>query len=216
MRERGIFARPEGKKSARLVVIAAEGRKTEIIYFHAVAEKLGSPKVHVEILERDSNNSSPESVYQQISAFKKEYNIEQDDQLWVVIDRDRWQEETISAIARYCQQDANLCFCVSNPCFELWLLLHLMDIKDCNKEMIEKIRANKKSSKSGDTYLKTLMRKKLGHYNDSSYDAEKLLNNLQTAITRAEALDTKKRDRWPQTLGTRAYLLVKSILNLKV
>lgn len=33
MRVRRNFERPEGKKSARLVVIAAEGKETENIYF---------------------------------------------------------------------------------------------------------------------------------------------------------------------------------------
>ena len=35
MRQRRDFERPEGLKSARLIVIAAEGRKTENIYFEA-------------------------------------------------------------------------------------------------------------------------------------------------------------------------------------
>ena len=40
MRIRKNFERPEGKKSARLVVIASEGRKTEQIYFEALKEKM--------------------------------------------------------------------------------------------------------------------------------------------------------------------------------
>lgn len=32
------FKRPENKRSAKLIVIATEGRKTERIYFEALAE----------------------------------------------------------------------------------------------------------------------------------------------------------------------------------
>lgn len=36
MRVRKSFERPEGKKTARLIVIASEGKETEKIYFNAV------------------------------------------------------------------------------------------------------------------------------------------------------------------------------------
>lgn len=42
MRQRRDFERPEGVKSARLIVIAAEGLKTENIYFEAMKASLCS------------------------------------------------------------------------------------------------------------------------------------------------------------------------------
>jgi uncharacterized protein YqeY len=52
MRVRRNFERPEGKKSARLVVIAAEGKETENIYFEAgrleLAEKERKERVVLE------------------------------------------------------------------------------------------------------------------------------------------------------------------------
>ena len=128
MRKRKDFKRREGDKSARLIVIAAEGRDTENIYFDSMKASLCASDVHVEVLHRDSNQSSPEHVYEQIRQFMYEYNIEDDDQLWIVIDRDRWKDKMLSAVAQYCAQNNNLYFCVSNPCFELWLLLHIEDI----------------------------------------------------------------------------------------
>ena len=62
MRQRKKFTRREGDKSARLVVIAAEGRETENIYFEAMKVSLCASKVHVEVLHRDSDQSSPEHV----------------------------------------------------------------------------------------------------------------------------------------------------------
>lgn len=42
-----------------------------------------------------------------------------------------------------------------------------------------------------------------------------LLSHVDIAIERAEKLDITPTDRWPQTVGTRVYLLAKSILGRK-
>lgn len=213
MRQRRNFERPEGVKSARLIVIAAEGRNTENIYFEAMKVSLCDPSVHVEVLHRNDDDSSPENVYSQIRDFMDEYNIREDDQLWLVIDRDRWTAKMLSSVARYCSQNENMNFCVSNPCFELWLLLHLEDIKSYSKQNMNLLAANKKNSKRGNTWLKKRMKELMGHYQESDYDATKLLETIDLAIDRAIQLDTVPADRWPQSIGTRVYLLAKSIMN---
>ena len=157
MRKRKDFVRLEGVRSARLVVIASEGRCTESIYFSAVKDKLRAPNVHVEILSRDSNESSPESVHAQIADFMRQYNIEDDDELWLVIDRDRWHERMLSQVAQLCAQNPHLNFCMSNPCFELWLLLHLEDVREYDAETSSALAANQKN-KAGVTWLKKRMR----------------------------------------------------------
>ena len=92
--------RLEGVRSARLVVVAAEGRNTENIYFDAVKRHLKASNVHVEILHREDDNSSPENVHRQLIKFMEEYNIEQDDELWIVVDRDRWTAKSMAAKCR--------------------------------------------------------------------------------------------------------------------
>lgn len=210
MRKRKDFVRLEGVRSARLVVIASEGRCTESIYFSAVRDRLRAPNVHVEILTRDTDESSPESVHAQITDFMRKFNIEDDDELWLVIDRDRWHERMLSQVAQFCAQNNHLHFCMSNPCFELWLLLHLEDIKEYDAETSECLRLNRKN-KSGTTWLKQRMRDLLGSYSESNFDAHSLLPNAAVAIERARQLDTNTSDRWPQTVGTRVYLLMESI-----
>lgn len=210
MRKRKDFKRQEGDKSARLVVIAAEGRNTENIYFDSMKTSLCASDVHVEVLHRDSNQSSPEHVYEQIRQFMTEYNIEDDDQLWIVIDKDKWKDRMLSAVAQHCAQNNNLYFCVSNPCFELWLLLHIEDIATYNDEDMEALAMNKKTN--GQTWLKRRMKELTGHYKEYSYDAMALLPSVPSAIERAEKLDISPKDRWPQSVGTRVYLLAKSII----
>lgn len=212
MRIRKDFIRLEGVKSSRLVVIAAEGRDTENIYFEAMKQKLVADNVHVEVLHRGDNNSSPNNVYSQLRHFIDEYKIEQDDELWIVVDRDQWPEKTLSAVASHCFKNENLRFCLSNPCFELWLLLHLEDISTYTEKELESLATNKKISKNGPSWLKARMARLMGHYKESDYDTNKLLPNVDIAIRRAEALDINPDDRWPQTIGTRVYLLARSIM----
>lgn len=109
----------------------------------------------------------------------------------------------------------HLHFCMSNPCFELWLLLHLEDISKYDEETTECLRLNRKK-KSGTTWLKQRMRDLLGSYSESSFDAYSLLPNVSHAMDRARQLDSKAADRWPQTIGTRVYLLMESIMGEKM
>lgn len=211
MRKRKDFKRPEGIKSARLIVIAAEGRNTENIYFESMKVSRCASDVHVEVLHRNSNDSSPDKVYEQIRGFMAEYNIEDDDQLWIVVDKDKWKDKMLSSVAQHCAQNNNLYFCVSNPCFELWLLLHIEDVTLYNKEQMVILSTNSKVN-SQDTWLKKHMKDLTGHYRESDYDAMSLSPHIDTAIERAEKLDLVPTDRWPQTAGTRVYLLAKSIM----
>ena len=144
MRQRKDFKRLEGTRSARLIVIAAEGRSTENIYFEAMKASRCASDVHVEVLYRDSDNSSPDSVMTQIQEFIEEYNIEDDDQLWIVVDKDKWKSKMLKLIAQNCAKNNNLNFCVSNPCFELWLLLHLEDVESYSPEQMKMLAENKK------------------------------------------------------------------------
>ncbi len=215
MRQRRDFKRLEGVKSARLIVIAAEGRDTENIYFEAMKTSLCASGVHVEVLHRENDDSSPANVLAQIKDFMDIYNIEEDDQLWVVVDRDRWTSKMLSSVARDCMTNDNLYFCVSNPCFELWLLLHLEDVLSYDSDRMKELAANKKNSKRGNTWLKKRMKDLMGHYHESDYDAYSLLQTIDSAINQAEKLDKRPSDRWPQTVGTRVYLLARSIMDIK-
>lgn len=214
MRKRKDFVRLEGVRSARLVVIAGEGRYTESIYFNAVKDELRAPNVHVEILDRDSDESSPESVHRQVADFMHQYNIEDDDELWLVIDRDRWRERMLSQVAQLCAQNPHLHFCMSNPCFELWLLLHLEDVEQYDDSMKKDLLQNKKN-KSGITWLKKRMKDLLGSYSESSYDVKRLILYADIALERARILDKNPLDRWPQSIGSRVYLLMESIIDKK-
>ena len=213
-----IRERHEAFRDARLIVIASEGKDTERIYFKALAKEYTNPRVHVHILERsesEQNNSSPEHVLKQLNDYKEQYALEADDELWLVVDKDRWTEAMLSHVATECTQDSYMHMALSNPCIELWLLLHLVDVSLLTPEEQLQWLENRRKSKNTDPYLKVRLRQEMGSYHESAYDASMLIANVETAIEQAKALDKNLADRWPQTLGTRVYLLAESVMNRK-
>lgn len=208
--------RREAFRDARLIVIASEGKDTERIYFKALAKEYTNPRVHVHILERsedEQNSSSPEHVLKQLNDYKGHYELESDDELWLVVDRDCWTEAMLSRVATECAQNNFMHVALSNPCIELWLLLHLVDATLLTSEEEQLWMDNRRKSKNADPYLKVRLRQEMGSYHESSYDAKMLIEHVDVAIARAEALDKNPADRWPQTLGTRVYLLAESVMN---
>ena len=208
--------RHEAFRDARIIVIASEGKDTERIYFQALASEYANPRVHVHILERgedEQNNSSPEHVLKQLNDYKRDYSLEEDDELWLVIDKDRWTEAMLSHVAAECAQNDFMHMALSNPCFELWLLLHLVDATSLTSEEQEQWMKNDRSSRRTDPDLKVRLRQAMGSYNESNYDAQILIPHVEIAIERARALDDNPADRWPQTLGTRVCQLAESVIN---
>ena len=220
MRSRNSLMRErrEAFRDARLIVIASEGKDTERIYFKALAKEYTNPRVHVHILERseaEQNNSSPEHVLKQLNNYKEQYELEADDELWLVVDKDRWTVAMLSRVATECALGVSMHMALSNPCFELWLLLHLEDAASLTPEEQMLWMENRRKSKNADPYLKLRLRQKIGSYHESAYDALSLIAHVEDAIERAKTLDKNPTDRWPQTLGTRVYLLAESVMNRK-
>ena len=208
--------RHEAFRDARLIVIASEGKDTEQIYFKALAKEYTNPRVHVHILERsedEQNSSSPEYVLRQLNNYKSLYELEADDELWLVVDKDRWTDAMLSRVATECTQEVSMHMALSNPCFELWLLLHLEDASSLTPKEQKQWMENRRKSRNTDPFLKVRLRQKMGSYHESAYDAPALIAHVEEAIVRAKALDKNPADRWPQTLGTRVYLLVESVMN---
>ncbi|MBN1487000.1 MAG: RloB domain-containing protein [Anaerolineae bacterium] len=207
--------RTSGIKDYRLIIIATEGTCTEKKYFEDMISKeyYFNPRVHIEVLERKEENkskSSPEYVMQRLDEFRKEYSLKKDDQLWMVIDLDQWGEQKLSLIATQCNQK-NYQMAVSNPCFEVWLLLHIKAPEDYTTKELAVLERNEHSRKDRTRIEKELV-KVLGSYNKRDPDTAMFLPYIHIAIDRAKSLDNHPEHRWPNSFGTRVYLLVESIL----
>lgn len=204
MRKKKDFTRKPGFRDSKLIIIATEGEITEYQYFMGLKENIHNSRVHVEILKReDPSKSAPDYVIKTLDEFRKTFNYEKDDEFWLVIDVDRWKEKKISEISQKCIQK-NYFFAISNPCFELWLLLHFIKI---NKNEI----ANLKSKFKNKQMLTKLLKEKLGSFNNNRLDINNFIDHINNAIIEAEKLDVNPKNRWPQNIGTRVYLLVRRI-----
>lgn len=83
-------------RDARLIVIATEGEKTEPRYFSV----LRSTKLQVRTIASEGGKSSPQHVLRNMERFERDFQIGEGDQLWLAIDRDNWEERSLSDVAR--------------------------------------------------------------------------------------------------------------------
>ncbi len=105
------------------------------------------------------------------------------DQICLIVDRDK--ESFVSALGNNQYQyvldkcrEMGFRFCVTNPCFEFWLLLHFDEVFDLDKE---KLLDNPKTA-SKRRYTEHELRKIYPRYRKSSYNAEILVKHVDKAI----------------------------------
>ncbi len=123
---RGVEQRPVRPR----VLIVCEGRLTEPVYFEALARSVRNPRVEVKV---EAGKGVPVTVVEfaikAMKAANKRAKEEKDDNLayeevWCVIDVD---EHPNLGAAQALAGAHGIQMAVSNPCFELWLLLHLRE-----------------------------------------------------------------------------------------
>ena len=207
---RRSFTRRSGYRDSRLIVIASEGTNTEPAYFEALRDYLlASPsRVHVEVLRRDPGSpSAPEYVIEQLDSFKRDWKLSSYDELWAVIDYDRWGEAKLSTVATAAVQKGYH-LAVSRPCFEVWRLLHFEDLS----QLPEADRAALDRGKCA--AITTRVRQLCGACGKNMGDVQEYLPLTELAVDRAMLLVGDNRDRWPNALGTFMHVLIQSIRDL--
>lgn len=210
MADRRNFARKSGLRDARLIIIAAEGEETEKAYFEGLKEHYFNPRVHVEVLGRLESASDPTRVLKLLDQFRSTYHLRKGyDQLWLVIDVDRWGNQKLSSVSRQCLQKGYQ-LAVSNPAFEIWLILHIRALDSYSPEGLNELLLNRKENNR--TRLERELLALLGSYNKAKPDMEFLCQHVLTAIQNARVADAHPEDRWPNELGTRVYLLAEEIV----
>jgi hypothetical protein len=197
-------------RDARLIIVATEGTNTEKQYFDDLGTVHFKPWIRVEVLSRVETASAPEYILEQLNYFKAYFKLSYQDELWLVIDVDRWGDRKLAEITALCQQKGYFS-AISNPCFELWLLLHIRDLSAYPSEILAEFRANRKQGNR--SRLEIELVNLLGSYNKSNLDTTPYLPRISEAIERARRLDRYPDERWPGDLGSRVYLLVESIMD---
>ncbi len=210
------FVRKSKLRDAKAIVIATEGELTEPIYFEALAldERFRNPRVEITVLPTTEGHSAPDHVIRRLDKIRRNYRFYEGDELWLVIDKDKWDDSKLSRIAQLVSQEEKYYLADSNPCFELWLLLHHRSL-DCYTELeMAELKENRKEKfRSSRRRLDLELMDICGSYNRSNLNTSHYIPHIDVAILNAENADKNKDDRWLNQIGSRVYNLAQSIIN---
>jgi hypothetical protein len=176
-----------------MFIVVAEGTVTEQEYFamfddHSI--------VRVRCLT-NLTNLSPNKALKKALSFIAEEGLRSSDEIWIVVDRDSWEEADLQAIHIWSTRKPNHGFALSNPRFESWLLLHFEDARgralsiDCDAKL--------KGHHPG--YDK--------HINAKLFTTER----VKSAISRAKKHDSPRCEDWPRKAGSTVYRLVEKLVS---
>jgi hypothetical protein len=179
-------------RDADLCVIATEGEKTERQYF----EMFGHRRLVVRILPTEADHkSAPYHVLSRLDRFKDAHDLWDSDTLWLVIDVDHRRPKELDGVCQEAQQKG-FSLAISNPCFELWLLLHHAETSGADATCNE---------------IEARLQQVTGSYNKLRIEPERFRNGIRSAIDRAKQLDVNPDSRWPAAPGTHVYKLIESL-----
>ena len=184
-------------RDARLFLVATEDTYAPDQYL----AQFRLTRVQIKVLPTLDSRSSAQDVLKRLKKYRDEYELEEDDLLWVLWDTDRFATGThLKSYTTAIQeaQQSNIFVCISNPCFDFWLLLHVAELTDLSTPI---------HCKAVGDYL----RKTLGRFNKHAIDTTVFnLENLPEAYRKAKELDTLKRI--PPTPGSQVYRLIDELL----
>ncbi|MDC7247070.1 MAG: RloB family protein [Sphaerochaetaceae bacterium] len=174
-----------------MIIISTEGTVTEQEYFNIFNSE--NTVLHVKVLKDMA--SDPNNVLRRMKRYLDENPLQDKDQAWLVIDKDRWTDNQIRPLYDWSRSLPKYGFALSNPKFELWLLVHFEDAKG--------IKSSRNCSERLERYLPGYNKK---------VEPLKISPYIQDAVDRAEKRDRPPCTDWPRTTGTTVYRLVKELL----
>ncbi len=183
-------------KDTRIVFIGIEGgseESREAKYFDIFNEE--DIRLQFKVIPCRENRSSPLHVFRHLKNEMENEPLREDDEIWLVIDVDRYHEH-LPEVARL-SVDAGYNLAVSNPCFEYWLLLHFRDPK-------RKYNSCKDVKKSFSIEMEKDPNNKDGYH--AIFHPK-----FKNACKRAKERDVED-ERWPNENGSRVYQIVERFI----
>jgi len=162
-----------GREKRRVFLIVCEGEKTEPIYFSHFREML---RGKASIMLKDSNVKDAVGLARFAQTQKERLDLDTrgEDRFWIVFDADENGQADIDRAAKISRR-AGADIALSNPCFELWYLLHFED----HRERVDR----------RDTIAR--LRNYLPDYDKNIDCCEQLDAGQAVAIDRAKALEER-------------------------
>ena len=189
------YARKSQKRIPRRIYIFTEGSKTEPKYFREFIQYYKISQAHVKVIGRDTTASSPKSVIEAMDYYKKSNPVKTKNDIYcMVIDTDRWGKNLKEAVDDAHQR--RYLVALSNPCFEIWLLMHFQD-------------ANTILNNANLLMTKTEINTQIHSYPITGNNEIDYFPRTDSAVETAEKLDPKPQQRLLEQIGSRVYSLMK-------
>lgn len=189
----------EHVSDTNLFIIATEGEKTEPLYFSM--KVFGeNKKTQIKIIPTEDGSSSPKSVLDRLHKYAVEFQFGEGDQFWLVIDRDRWETTNLRNVIELCR-NSNYNVALSNPCFELWLLLHFRKVEELD------LHDSMSASDIKGLFNPFFDQRNKGNFDDTFQDW------INHAIVESAKLDQDPKAPYPECPGTRVHVLVEELLS---
>lgn len=186
------------RQSKPTILIATEGKETEPLYFDELKSRYRDV-VTVLVSVGKTGQTNPQRVLKRLQQeISKRASWTRRDQAWLVVDTDQWTAAERQEIETAIAQDSRLHLASSNPCFELWLLLHFRDAWAAATQN-DLVRLLKSSAC-------------FGSYEKENYDTSELMGRIDEAIRRAKAADTTLPDKWSAPGETHVHRVVEKII----
>jgi hypothetical protein len=156
-------------------------------------------RASVKVVSReDKTLSSPSHIIKEMEGFRVRLRTQKElfpnDEFWMVVDADRWGGNLKSAISQC--HNAKFHTAISNPCFEIWLLLHYQDLSQT--------KCNTLTSKQS-------INIELSTFNLSGRNEKDYLPHTERAIENAQKLDDNVNEAITNNVGTKVYKLIQTL-----
>lgn len=203
-----VYEKVEPQKDAKKIYVICEGQDREVSYFRYFRGIVSN----IDIIPIPNNNgeSDPLKLKELAGALflatetikpKHALSWEYGDEVWFVIDTDRWNEgNKIGQLLNFCEnnnQEYGAWFVgQSNPSFELWLYYHFHDEKPSPVEI--------EAHPSFKDYI--------GSKITGGFDSRKMPIELETAINNSSA-NYEEENRQPKVYSTNLHVLGQIIFD---
>lgn len=207
-RARNRTRKSRNRAVRRIIVVSVEGRETEKKFFDTLNHRLTN--CTVTYASRKWSKSEPMQVLDDLIAHRSKQirSNERADGYWILIDHDRTDVDELRKVFAKARKH-HCCVADSNPCFEIWLLLHLKSLDkykrlEASGDVAKCTPSSKALERIDPTY---------DHNKKGKWDASPYMDKIDTAIENAERIDRTQADEPLNRLGTRVYKLIESIRN---
>jgi tRNA uridine 5-carbamoylmethylation protein Kti12 len=198
MKRNKHYIKREASREGKLYFIFCEGERRETTYFYFF-NKIAT-QIIIQIVPIEQGKNSPMGLFRNaceklIKSYENpnpEYSLSDIDEVWFIIDTDKWGDE-IGELRQSVTQYDNWFVAQSNPCFEVWLYYHIMNEKPA--QVVENWKR----------YLHEVI--------PGGFDSRKHAKLIETAIENSKA-NFSAADGVPDLVTTEVHLLAERIIPL--